>query len=371
MYIQLEDTLADASFNFDDLDNLHALENIFSAGFSGDHLVRCSKKVLLILEENRNRFGSRTQRVIEKLKALSFQGMAPDFLRGVMSKIYINHTVSTVTKLDDGWRVPLNIFYDNSLVVRPLLLCEDLTDAEVLEYAAKHYVLVNKIRGCKISVRLEGGGGSCITDRLDYILRAQRDFVLCITDSDKLSPSDNLDDTAGKCANLIKSSNWVARYLPTPGRELENLIPWRFIDQALNVDCTRRWEVIKRLCNIAGSSVADYIDIKEGVRNRWVLEMPDGSPNRMYWEAIIDLLKEKDPQLQALLDKCNHSSKDACECYVFPNVAKRTADQVLGWLKINTPHKSAESLERRLDDDWVNIGREIFDFCCGDDKIRL
>ncbi len=364
MLMLLDSSLESLDFQ-NDLNACSAIENLLGAVFSGCHILTGDPKVIDSLLQKKESFSIRSQSVL-----LEIRNRLPQYgalFNRIKTRAHVCANISNSARVSENeWEIPLNAFIDISKVNKALLLTEDQVDAEIYMVAAEHFRVLNKIRGVIVSGRPEGGGGSRIAKRFENIATEELDICLCITDSDRFSPTAIPGFTSRECTKIAEVAGWAVRHRATLARELENLLPHKFIDQTIqhnNFQHAQTWEDI-RIKLQADSNLVSYIDLKEGTRLDWVLKMAKGSPDRNYWMDVSKKLGITASNSECMRRQLCDATEDICECSLIDGLGPKIAESVLEWLKVTSDHKSLECVDDEVDTEWLKIGEEVFEWCC-------
>lgn len=340
-----------------------ALENILSAVFSGYHLLHIESADIKKLQKQSSNFSNRSKAVISKISGQIYQNIPDIKYRVVISK----SCKAPIKKSSYEWEIPFDKFSDHAVANRTILLAEDLIDANLFYIAAKHYLIKNKLKGFEVSSKSMAGGGSRTKSVFEQVVSEEEAPCICVTDSDKYFPLDSMSDTAKDCNHIASKSMWPVTHVATDSRELENILPRKFICEVIDPHQLVDWKSAEKF-----SSVFPHLDIKEGTCLHWVLTLPTGSPCRIFWEKELqgftgNLSLDQD----CLANKvCELGCSEKCNCLISKGVGTKVAEKVRDYLLKHSHFKSSEQVDMILDKEWLSIGKEVFEWCCAVKPIR-
>lgn len=344
-----------------------ALENILSAVFCGYHLLKINSNDIKALKKQASNFSARSKAVISRISSQNFQEL-PNIKYRVVIRKNCEHPIR---KGDNEWEIPFDYFSNHATANRTIILAEDYIDAALYDIAAKHYVIKNKLKGFDVSSRPEAGGGSRTKNVLETIISRTEEACICVTDSDRYSPSDSLSTTAKDCRSSALISKWPAIHVATDARELENILPRKFVKEVIDKHQEEEWQTIDNLIK-EYAPVFPYIDIKEGTHMQWIFNLPKGSPNRIFWDNQLQRIRAKSLLDQDCIDNqvCDLKGSEKCNCVISPGIGTKVAEKVRDYLLGQSLAKSSEKVDSDLDQEWLLIGQEVFEWCCAPKPIR-
>ena len=207
MLIELEDSVTETILK-GNAGDIVALDNLLATSFNGHHGIQVSQNTAKALLAS-NKLSLRSNSVLQR--CLNSYAQTFHFYKSLKTRISIHGSTNgqLIEKLDlTRWRAQLQNFYHVGLQPT-VLLAENLTDSELYFYAARHFAISNNFSPELVSASCRGGGGTTIVDELQNITNTKREFVICITDSDRRSPNCGLNETSRQCAAIIALTNWV------------------------------------------------------------------------------------------------------------------------------------------------------------------
>ncbi len=260
----------------------------------------------------------------------------------------------------DEWSVSISHIADSG--IRPtVLLGENSRDGDLYTEAATHYRLDTKLSG--ISVRVEprnGNGGSTSTELLRIDAR-RNEFCLCITDSDRFSPSVDLGDIGSACKAVVAHSNWVISHDAAQSRELENAIPTKLIEAAAIWAKMPGWNDFSVAEAELGNDAIQHSDVKHGTTMHWIKAIPKHSPNRIFWEGKV-AVKFRTSVEEFTCQKNGLCKSDSCTCMVIHPVGSEIAVRVHEFIKLHGPHEILRRARGSSNlNEWLRLGKKVLD----------
>ena len=368
MLLILSDSVARLEFSTNH-NHCNAIENILSSAFEGKNIVLADRNVISALLGQKQYLSYKSVSFLKHLKSSYSEKLGIKEL--VETRIIIDPSQSQVDHQDKVFTVPLQIFSDRSVSDAVALLCEHLIDCKLYEHAAKHYAHSRNIRGVTLSTDRRHGGGSTTQHIVQEISSQRRSFCLCVVDSDKYSPQSALGSTAQKCLAAV-DLQWVMKVTVTPDREGENVIPLGLLLVSQSGCVLDRVVELEEISRDSGSDMMGYLDYKGGTTLGWVLEKTNvGTPQREFW---IDKISANTRLQRSLSMECVRDQRcdnpGHCSCAIFPGLSARLLESVVRWLDMTTTQKSYEAIGKHRHDSWLAVGKEVFEWCCGYERIR-
>ncbi len=199
-----------------------ALENIGLSAFHGYHMVISSRRVLARLERD-TRISTRARAAFRKV--LSKASEIDSIERTVAVRVDVSLDQPAVVLNGNVWSVPLLEFSNAFVLSVPVILCENIVDANYYLQLGRWYGWHSRVRSLKFMCVPMGGGGNTTAGELNQAANIHPRFVVCIVDSDRDSPGGPVGATAEACINILPESRWYARLHVLDEREIENTIP--------------------------------------------------------------------------------------------------------------------------------------------------
>lgn len=231
-----------------------------------------------------------------------------------------------------------------------------------------------------LSIERRGGGGSTTVNEYENIQKAKKRLCLCIVDSDKLAPNDNLGKTAKKVQNKDDPNCLTTELVILDIREIENLIPNSILSEVCSGDRARS-EALSIIEKSYISNIRKFLDIKKGTFFETILNESSDQVQNFWQDAL-----SKNPDISTHIDrqcqenwKCkNPNNKESCKksCYISLGFGEGILENTLEWLGLDenqSPQRIAEiakMIDPSLQQDWDKIGQIMIDWCCALGSIR-
>lgn len=373
MYFFLDKSLTE--IDFVNQVNLHdCLENLLTSAAEGCHVVYGDLGTLRFFRSNVD-FNRRSKVLLDSL-INSYHSKCGAYRQLDFCITVVKDSLSFVKNSPGKWTGPLSLCGDFSTVNKSLLLGENLIDSRLYKFAAKHYKIKSSNNVFRIALRPDGGGGATTVERLKQIVDGKESLCICVTDSDRLSPSGAVGSTSRRCAHIADSADWPVWYRKTNPRELENVLPSALINCALPPELSEVWKAVEARLSDMAPEANLYADLKEGVSLWWILSLPPLTPDRRWWDNAIAALKlPAQPTLCRAAGRCleeKTKTDTLCDdCFVISGVSKKLADFAEEWLSKRSPAKIFQDVSLEISDEWLKIGKEVFSYCCAEDPIRV
>jgi hypothetical protein len=355
--------LSDKLYEFCKADNgpeLEGLQNLLLSARKGQHALTGSHKIFSTLAKNSNL----SQR--ERATALGLanrRAELPILESHVRRKVYVSPDAGgkARARVDEyTWSVSigeLNTKFLNSLVV----LAENMIDAELYQYAGRHYQIWNKLNGVVISSSARGGGGSQIDVELKKLL-SEGFPVLSITDGDIAFPGAPASVISNRCEAVVQSEEGVGWHFPLPAREIENIIPRGVLllvaDPKNGGDAHDSLEGICRSEGKIGSCAADFLCLKKGQTLGQALAH-ENSSEREYLILVAGAIKSERPNYFSVCVDDGVCASEPCRCSISLGFGEAILVQVKKWISERSHHESLKSFASS--EVWMRVGSMVFD----------
>jgi hypothetical protein len=362
----------DPDFSSVDLDALPSLypglETICLAVARGEHFLAANRATVERFVNDPN-LTKVARGIFEWIKAeYSF---LTSLFRQFSLKVRIKADASPPIKLSRSeWSVSIAHVADAG--VRPtVLLGENSRDGDLYAEAAVHYRLVSKLNGTAVKVEPRNGNGGSTSAELERIDARKNEFCLCITDSDRFSPTVDLGDIGAACRRVAEQSNWVIFHDAPASRELENAIPHKLIEATARWAKMPGWDGFARVVDQLGHETIDYSDVKHGTTMNWVKSMPEQSPNRRFWEEKVQM------RFGASINNfdCYNAGvckSDTCKCVLVPAVGSELSLRVQEFMRLHGPHEILRHAAGSQNfGDWLRIGKFVLEAGIAPPRKRL
>lgn len=354
-----------------DHDACHGISAIFAAVYRGEHYALGARDTLAALADNQN-LSSVTRTTIATVQAnLPTLGA---IATQICTRLQVTHGKAANCRRATAteWEVPLKVVGIHG-VRKAVLLTENLDDAKAYEHAARQYQVSIGMRG-QVTLEKAGGGGSTTPECFENHACTEKQWCLCVTDSDRLCPTGHMDVTARKCNEIAEKDSIVASHIDLITREVENILPIAFLAEAIPPTHQALWDWhMDMFCRLRPDAHS-YCDIKKGTSFRDILSYPANTPTRVYWDSVVtDLMRATALTSECLdLTECLRDEAGLCQCYVAHGFGGKVLESVVAQLDSRSAHQS-EKLTRRDPNRqlWMDIGRSIFEWGCAPQKTRL
>lgn len=309
--------------------------------------------------------------IISKATILEAGRRASEYIsqsRSSRYKAYIKLDGPPITAISNyEWEISIAFLSDNGMP-KSALLAENLTDAEIYQYSAYHYQALSKDK-LNFKIALLGGGGADTPKTLKNEIDQKNLFVFCITDSDKLSPLDSVNQTCRACSKIINEAVWIAFHSALEEREAENHIPITLIEDTIN--CPQHKDSRNRFHIISDINFSEdqwkYIDLKEGTSLRKCFE------NKDFWSNVIQPSACTELAINICKDflYCLSQGTQSCNCIIAPGISTKLLENVLRFLKENGIHLTANRIKTaRNVKPWLETGKSICEWGAAVEKRR-
>lgn len=361
MWIELDDSLITSIPQADDYQCM-ALDAIAASACSGRHVVYGSLAVIEWLQKQN--IGASSRAICQRIKNLrpELRSLRARIEKKIIIGSYIN---SIKTDDNDVWYVSLGALLNNSFSAA-VLITENHNDANIYKIAANHYkILIGVSASYKINLSVQGGGGNQIHPTFMNVVDEKSSFCLVITDTDKDYPSALSCETSRKCKTLSNKKEWIAAHIEVPARELENIIPFNLISDAVNddrgaVDLHRGLMQIESVRDI-NSELLLYSDFKKGTTRYWACGNHGNLDRKNYWNVLAG--SRGVCTNQQCDENCEAESKDACKCFLVSSLGEYIADKFLEYAKTKSNHETLNRAKTSANaEQWFAVGKSVFEW---------
>lgn len=361
MIVLLDSSLAGVDYAHPQ--NMAAVENLVTAYMEGKHYVLADRATAQHLYDQ----GGLGQRASAGLRRIYSRATENRAMLSAISRYVKVMSDGPVYSNGNTLHVPLSEFARSEAVSKTTLLAENVLDCEVLEFAAEHFAIQNGIRGLTLSIRRQGGGGSTIAMEFDNLCKNREGPVLCVTDGDRLCPSNGPSRTSKKCTRIAARTSWLAEHVDLELREIENIIPLELVEDS--TDAPEAAEVVCRVQDERCGSALGYWDAKKGVTVRWVLSLPKGSREQEFWFQHLRCLMDVSGTGSGCIDEdaCQHAP---CRCVLIPGLGQATLARVKDHLGMSSRHRTLKRIRTNIRH-WLLIGQIVFEWGCAPEAVRV
>lgn len=344
------------------LERISAIERLAQCAFDGFHIiVATSPKVIAHLMSLP--LGTFSAVAIAMLKQLqsnyAFQGA---LLNSGLSKLTIT-TSDAIRELPEGAFGSLSIDALKQISLEPtILLAENVVDAKIFRFAARHYIASQRLRGIDVAAIERGGGGSQIAPEFEEIVNASRVFCIAVTDSDRNCAECGQSDTSKKCEKLAARAPNLSAHIELPVRELENIVPACLLEDLVadqHIDAAR---TIQRVF-FEFPDIRLYGDIKDGVNGERIFRLQQGSPQRAFLLPVVKFLTRVENYCIRVEDCHGARNQKGCSCIAIPKIGG-IGDAFHEWLSSQSPQKALERFVDPWRTNWLSVGKQVLNWCC-------
>ncbi|MFZ6643590.1 hypothetical protein ACO0LL_27960 [Undibacterium sp. TC4M20W] len=363
MLIFLNENLAveSNSFSENDIRNLDDLLMLHSKLL---HYVAASKKTVHLISQNF--LGKISNRSQETLKTISTQS---DNLSSLISatRLYveIKNKASiglTIEKNDESFKWICDLQYAVSWLSQPSkIIGEHIGDVDTFQVASKYFAISKKLdpKMQRFIAEMSGGCGNApvvLTQRIKDGVAP----ILCIIDSDKISPDHNGSPSISKCHDIVEQMKGISYFHQMEERELENIIPIPLlIHGTLSLPASKDRDTILDSIAILKSIYEDdesthiykYIDLKNGTCKSWVA----AKGIEKYYANIT--IKSKCP------------CKIDCEGYFSPPLFESVRQKVTEFIENSSEKILRDISVESVSKSWIDLGAIVYSVALSN-KIR-
>ncbi len=256
------------------------------------------------------------------------------------------------------WAISLAWVADHGVPLSHVL-AEDIVDAALYIHCAWHYAIITRT-GMNVSLHPLNGGGTRTSEVQKSEIARMKNFVVCVTDSDKSCPTAPPSRTSNDCASAAREPLFPTLHICLEEREIENLIPYTLIYEAvgeLSSDHVRRLE---NICQLVPSNDAHwkFLDLKEGTPLRVLFN----NVSREFWRSLANNVKDTATSIGRCLNKgaCLASSGTKCGCRITPPLSPNIAETVLNYVNMRGHHNNAKRASSSGNfSRWQDVGASL------------
>lgn len=345
-----------SSFNFDSLndDAVLIIELLASAHRSGNHFVVSDYEVLEFLSnwEKLSAVAKSTYKML--FRKWSQISTVSRFVNQFVELVPFEEPSSEIIDGREVVRYPISRIDYNSLTPTTLML-EDVNDEKTYLMIANWYLMKSGFR-IGYRYRLESGGGGRISANFGSFLNKNTSPIICVVDTDKKYPHDSLGNTAEQLLAVNIEGYPLAKVLVLEVHERENLLPFSIFERLHDENGGSNGDVRNSFSAISSfrqhPSAMRYFNIKSGMICGKFFHQFDQAV-RDYWEGVI----------QGFLRPNHTCMGDRCDKILVPGFPARLMRQSID-------QYFDKPTEIIVDDsfvgDWMNIGRQIINWCLCD-----
>lgn len=362
MWITISPIAGDIDYTTDH-ESAAAMEQIIGSANRGEHIVFADRVTLQkLLSAN---LSNVTQATIRSINT-RYPELA-SIERTQIYKVFIDPTINKpIRKSDFNWNIPLSHFSKVALIPA-VILAENLRDASAFVQCAMHANYLNGMKGLKVTLTKDSGGGADIPTKFHDLISTERQFTLAVTDTDKTYPSANPCAPTSKCADLAKNSAWVANHVQLDGFEIENILPTNLLRDSITNSAA-----FHDLCNEIAfidermSAKPDsyrWCDLKLGTKFSRTKSNNTNAEERQHWRDTIEINQLEGFQVSSTCtasEECPKSNARDCECILTPGLGSETLERFNTYCKTLSIQKQCERVRTSANgNDWLKLGEKI------------
>ena len=159
-------------------------------------------------------------------------------------------------------KLSIDFFQDTKIIQSAVLLSEFDEDAKFYAFVTRYYCDEKDIN-ISLSFDPDNGGGSSIDNRYIWHQKNLDHFCLALVDSDKKYPNCDYGPTKKKLEKANNPNNHLCNYFAIDVHEVENLVPFNYIDEITCIKNENRDKI--NLIRSNNSSLLKYYDFKKGL----------------------------------------------------------------------------------------------------------
>ncbi len=342
---------------------LEALTRIALSYKHGDHLVFAKRASLEALKQC-EALGELTQKIYNRLLNRYAQlGPLRDFELKVEVRAQIDKIKTVSINGQKIIRVSAADVANTAMTKETILLSENQNDVRFYKRLAE---TMRQNRHIIIKCECQGGGGSTIVSEFQNIVEQKR-LCLCIVDSDRKYPQASMSKTAQQLMKKYEGQESPLCHCEgLKPHEVENLIPTRYLDEAIKDDPNRQNNVtfLEALESSDDREARCYLDLKDGLKLGPVIQSEPAYTD--YWKPIVFRLRSHTHQVSPTCwTKPACTDKAKCNCLIISGFGRKILDEVLAHKNLGSSQKICEALKEPLKTEWANLGRVIEAWCCG------
>lgn len=251
-------------------------------------------------------------------------------------------------------------FKEFCLFEKTVLIGENLNDCKVFRHISDKYLCCHKLWGANCIFFEMNGGGATTVDVYENQINNCTNFCLCIIDSDKKFPSDEIGGTAVEVKNKHTEIQppHCDYYIMEDVSEVENLLPHEMVKKVTVIN--------SNLLYLLRLDIA-FLDMKKGIV-KGVLQ------NTLAKDYYCDLLSGHQQELDEInacyddVSQRNLNKQEKKECIV-PGFGTNLLKDVLGLSWDEIDWKKLKLTDSQVYE-WEEIGKRVFSWTCAPKKTR-
>ena len=251
-------------------------------------------------------------------------------------------------------------FKEFCLFEKTVLIGENLNDCKVFRHISDKYLCCHKLWGANCIFFEMNGGGATTVDVYENQINNCTNFCLCIIDSDKKFPSDEIGGTAVEVKNRHTEIQppHCDYYIMEDVSEVENLLPHEMVKKVTAIN--------SNLLYLLRLDIA-FLDMKKGIV-KGVLQ------NTLAKDYYCDLLSGHQQELDEInacyddVSQRNLNKQEKKECIV-PGFGTNLLKDVLGLSWDEIDWKKLKLTDSQVYE-WEEIGKRVFSWTCAPKRNR-
>jgi hypothetical protein len=276
------------------------LENILSAHTNGHHVLFGPREFLRCCSQSAD-FGARSRGIAKTILDNFSENSGLASSATVSALLKPTGTPLAIERPSHQFVLPISFFENPDAAAPAILLVENSNgDGKFFKMLRNTYARHRGTNLANLTLEVRHGGGMDTAEVLADI-GPRSTFVLCIVDSDKHFPSDNLGDTAQAVESVIARLEHPTTKLEVLSvSETENLVPLEYLRLVYENDP----EIIRTLAKIERLEAADrlrqnrpdtqflrYFDFKDGLQRSKI----EDSTTDLQKDFLLNVWKHLDP----------------------------------------------------------------------------
>lgn len=239
-------------------------------------------------------------------------------------------------------RIGYGHFLDSAAIQESILLSENGLDGEAYLWGANVYLTLAGIRGMRVNMEIQPGGGNTTYDQFERLENGKR-FFACIVDSDRDHPNAQLGETAKRFKRVDVGFSRRRYFEVLHCHELENILPLKIVK-----------ELFADICKAGLVQSDGYINYRT---------YPDHKTGLCIKQARLDDVKYKTDYWAAF----ESLEEEELICASFgDNMLKACVD----FMSLLSPKKAASYIDENVDAEWIRVSRMVASWGVGGRGLR-
>lgn len=354
MLVVLDDSLATASKELSKLE-IECLDDVLLSHAKLHHYIGANKRTALTLaNELKEKLSSRALQALATISTQSNDLSGLLKLSAYFAVIRRSELAGCHIESGDQYKKWLcDLVFASKWFSNPTrLIGENLTDTKIFIAASIDFALTNKIESSNIKIHSDMSGGSGQAhEMIEVRINEAIAPVLCLIDSDKLTPDGAQSSSVSKCHSKIDEMRGVSHFEALKERELENVLPKPLIEGAIaRLNPSRDRDEIMQRSGILNSIrentplVYSHVDIKNGTCMAWAREK---KVDKFFGGCKI-------------IAPCD--CKKDCEGLIAPPLFDDVLGKTADFIENTSPQRLFQTLKNVPRQSWLEIGKTVFSF---------